>query len=396
MLESIHARLETVFGGENLDRLHRALLGVIGGGLLGGQVLQHLAMLQIRTLLVEPGDVDVPNLGNQALPAAALGKPKARARVQQMRALNPSSPVRVLVARVEDVGLGAFADCDLLLTGLDGHASRLAVNRVAQRLGIDWIDSAVDGSGTRLYGTVSWYRPHAAAGACYGCHLDAARLAAIAGEGRAAGCASWRNADLPDSPPTLTASPFGAVVAGHQVTWAIRGLLDGGAELVGRQLQIAGSGLPRVRSVELSRGRRCVFPHRPLEPLLRVRCRTLGGLFERAAADLGAPPDALVFPDRRLVRGLACPTCDATRDLLKRREAVRDDEVRCRCGAEGEMRPLALVDRLDADEVRRLERLEWRALGLPPEDLVTATAAGREDAHYLLPPAEEEKTCPTM
>jgi len=395
MLASIHARLEGILGGEKLRRLHGAMVAVIGGGLLGGQLLHHLAMLQIRTLLVEPGEVDLPNVGNQMLPAWAVGQRKASVRARQMTALNPSCPVRVLPARVEDVGLGVFADCDLLLTGLDGRASRLAVNRIAQRLGLDWIDAGVDGSGKRLLGTVTWYRPHDPASPCYGCHLDAARLAAIAAEGRAAGCASWRSPGLPDTPPTLTASPFGAIVAGHQMTWAIRALLGDGEQLLGQQLQIAGSGLPRLRTVELGRGRRCAFPHHGLAPLRRVRSRTLGALLDRAADDLAAAPDALVFPGRLLVDGLACPTCGARHELVKRREAVRDDEVRCACGAAPEMVPLALVDRLDAVEARRLAPLEWSALGLPPEDLVTARAEGRGEVHYLLPLEEKELACTT-
>ncbi|MEE9606193.1 MAG: ThiF family adenylyltransferase, partial [Myxococcota bacterium] len=326
---------------------------------------------------------------NQMLPAGAVGEPKAHVRARQMAALNPSCPVRALPARVEDLGLGVFADCDVLLTGLDGRASRLTVNRIAQLLGIDWIDAAVDGSGERLLGTVTWFRPYDADGPCYGCQLDGARLAAIAAEGRGAGCASWRAPGLPDTPPTLTASPFGAVVAGHQMAWAIQALLGEGEDLVGHQLQIAGSGMPRARGVALARGPRCVFPHRRLAALRRVECRTPAALLERAAGDLGAPPEALVFPGRSLAHGLVCPLCGATRALVKRREAVRDDEVRCGCDTTAEMLPRALVDRLTAAQARRLDGVGWSALGLPPGDLVVARAAGREDVHYLLPPEEE-------
>ena len=395
MLAAIDARLESSFGRERLQRLHRATVGVIGAGLLGGQILHHLAMLQIRTVLVEPGEVDLPNLGNQMLPADAVGDPKSGARVQQMHQLNPSCAVRAVATRVEDVGLGVFADCDVLLTGLDGRGSRLAVNRIAQLLGLDWIDAAVDGSGARLFGTVTWFRPHAHDGPCYGCHIDGPRLAAIAAEEGGVGCASWRSAALRDTPPTLMASPFGAVVAGHQMAWAIQALLSEGEDLVGRQLQIAGSGVPRIRSVELPRGQRCAFPHRRLGSLRRVGSRTLGDLLEVATEDLGAAPDALVFPGRSLAHGLVCPVCGATRELVKRREAVRDEEVRCGCGTAHEMTPRALVDRLDTDDARRLGGLSWSALGLPSEDLVTARASGREDVHYLLPMDRKEETCRT-
>jgi len=390
MLDAIDARLEGAFGRDRLRRLHGGSVAVVGAGLLGGQLLAHLGMLQIRTVLVEAGDVDLPNVGNQMLPADTVGEAKARVRVRQMLELNPSVGVRALAARVEDVGLGVFASCDLLLTGLDGRASRLAVNRIAGLLGLDWIDAAVDGSGERLFGTVSWFRPHANESPCYGCSLDGPRLAAIAAEG-ADGCASWRSTALPDTPPTLTASSFGSVVAGFQMGWAIQALLGEGEDLVGQQLQIAGSGLPRVRGVELLRGPHCVFPHRRLASPRRVACRTLGALLDTAAEDLGTPPDALVFPGRSLVLGLVCPLCGASRNLVKRREAIRDDEVGCDCATAAEMVPGALLDRLDVTRARRLGHLGWSALGIPPEDLVTARAHGHEDVHYLLPPAEKEE-----
>jgi molybdopterin/thiamine biosynthesis adenylyltransferase len=360
--------------------------------MLGGQILLHLAMLQIKTLLVDPDDVGAENLGNQLLPAAALGEPKASVRAQQMKALNPSCPVRAIRARVEDVGLGAFAGCDLLITGLDGPASRLAVNRVAARLGIDWIDAAVDGSGQRMYGTVTWLRPHCEDLACFGCRFGPDDLAAVAREVRREPCASWRNPSLPDTPPTLMASPFGGVVAGLQATWALQALLGESQEHVGRQLQIsAGPGVPRMRSVELARRATCVFPHRRLEPLRRVDCRTVGELAALAHRDLGAAPDALVLPERPLAFGLACPACGARKDLVRRCEAVGDAEVRCACRARGEMGPVEVGNRLDRHRLRALASQPWSALGIPAEDLVTAESGGRR-AHYLLPRGEEEET----
>jgi molybdopterin/thiamine biosynthesis adenylyltransferase len=385
VLDAISERLETVLGSDRVKQLHRACVAVIGAGLLGGQLLHHLSMLQIKTLLVDPGEIDAANLGNQLLPAAALGESKARVRAEQMKSLNPSAPVRAIEARVEELGLGVFADCNLLLTGLDSNASRLAVNRIAARLGIDWIDAAVDGSGERSYGTVSWLRPDRDDLACFGCRFGPDELSAAAREVRPAPCASWRDPALADAPPTLMASPFGAVVAGLQMTWAIQALLGEGQEHPGRQLQISGGpGVPRVRSIELSRSAACVFPHQRLEPLGRVACGTVGELVAAAEADLGAEPDALVFPERPLAFGLACGACGATSDLVKRCEAVGDAEVRCACRAPGGMGPIEVGNRLEGTRLRALASQPWSALGIPEEDLVTA-CSGRERAHYLLP-----------
>ena len=390
MLDIIDERLEGAFGRERLRRLHGSRVAVIGGGLLGGQLLHHLAMLQIRTVLVEPGRVDAENVGNQMLPAAAVGESKADARLAQMRALNPSCPVRAVPERLEEVGLGAFADCDLLLSGLDGRASRLAVNRIAQWLGLDWIDAAVDGSGRRLLGTVSYFRPGDGGQPCLGCRYDAGQLATIAREVRRNPCASWRDPGRPETPPTLTASPFGAIVAGWQMSLAIRALLGEGEDLVGHQLQVTASGSPRVRSVALARRAACGFPHRRLAPLHRLNglegteARVLGELVDLAAGELGAAPDALVFPGRSLALGLACPACGVHRQVVRRCEAITDEEVRCACGSGAECVPLQVSDRLEAPRLAALAHAEWGALGIPDEDLVTATAGTRR-AHYLLP-----------
>ncbi len=384
MIDAIAARLEGSLGREGVQRLQRSSVAVFGTGLLGGQLLNHIAMLQVPTLLVDPGEVDVQNLGNQMFPMEALGEPKVAVRQAQMRALNPSCPVRAIRARVESVGLGTFADTDLLLTGLDSPASRLAVNRIAGRLGIDWIDAAVDGSGQRTYGTVTWFRPHEEAVACYGCGYDADALAAVAREVRRQPCASWRDPGSPDTGPTLMASPFGAVVAGFQMNLAIQALLGRAKTQVGRQIQIAGEGEPRLRTVELARRSTCAFPHRQLAPLRRVDCRTPGELVDLARQDLGKAPEALIFPERPLTFGLACAACGAARNIVKHCQAVSDAEVRCHCGATGEMGPVEVGNRVDASRLPSIASQPWSALGIPDEDLVSAESAGRR-THYLLP-----------
>lgn len=390
MLDLIQARLEGAFGPERLRRLHGAQVAVIGVGLLGGQLLHHLAMLQVRTLIVDPGTIEPQNIGNQWLPADRIGEPKVRVRVAQMRALNPSCPVRGFEAPVEELGPGVFADTDLILTALDGRASRLTVARYVQQLGKEWIDAAVDGSGERLLGTVSWFRPSAEGQPCYGCRHDAASLAQVAREERRAACASWRDPGRPDTPPTLTASPFGAIVAGWQMTWALQALLGEGEQHVGHQLQIAASGAPRVRSIALRRRAACLLPHQPLTPLHRLDSERVGDLLARAGRDLGAAPSALVFPGRPLALGLGCSRCGASVDLVKRAAAVSDAEARCGCTPDAERVPLVLTDRIEGARLRSLSAHSWSALGLPAEDLVTAEAGDRR-VHYLLPSRNEKE-----
>ena len=73
VIDAIAARLVGFLGGDRVRKLHRSRVAVIGAGLLGGQLLLHLAMLQIRTVVVDPGLVEAANLGNQLFPVASLG-----------------------------------------------------------------------------------------------------------------------------------------------------------------------------------------------------------------------------------------------------------------------------------------------------------------------------------
>ena len=192
---------------------------MIGAGLLGGAVILHLALLRVRLIIVDPGLVDLPNIGNQFLAASRVGEPKVDVRADQVREYHPDGRVRVHQARIEDLGLGALADADLIYTGLDSRASRVRAAEISQRLAIPHIDAAVDGSGERLQGTVTYYDPKRPGAACYGCRYDSDAFAKIRSEGGGPGCPSWRNPEAPKTPPTLAASAFGGVVAGHSAIW---------------------------------------------------------------------------------------------------------------------------------------------------------------------------------
>lgn len=382
MISEIHARLAASLGEDRLRRLHRSRVAIVGTGQLGGLLVAHLAMLQVPQVLIDPGVVEPPNLGNQGFPVAALGAPKVTARAAQIAAINPSCPVQAFPARIEDLGLGALAGVDLLLTAPDGRAARVASANVARRLGIPMLDAALDGSGRHLLGTVSCYEPRTPGSACYACKLDDAALAAIAREGRGAGCPSWRDERAPATPPTLALSAFAAIVAGHQLLWALRLLLGEGAGLVSRQLQILADGEARLRSLALPPGRRCRFPHAPLAPLAPLAAGTVGDLLATARADLGTEPEALLLHDRTIVFGLACPACGGQAPAVRLRHAFSDTDVRCPCG-EPERVPIRLGDRLDTEEARALAGLSWRAFGLPAGDVVTARA-GDGERHYLV------------
>jgi adenylyltransferase/sulfurtransferase len=376
---------------ERLGELQEKKVGAIGGGALGGASLSHFAVLQIGLLIVDCGRVEPENLGNAGFEARSVGMWKSDARALQMHALNPDCSVRSLPARVEDLGLAQLGDCSLLLGGLDGTQARMRVNEISRSLGIPWIDGAVAADGRSLFGHVSLYDPRVPDAPCYLCSHDAASLSALLREERGPGCPSWRRPEASLTPPTLQSSAFAALVAAHQSLWGIRLLLGDAGDLAGKRLVIQADGTPRVDLLTLEPNPRCMARHERLEPLLHSPGASLGQLLAGASFALGAEPEQILFHNRTLVQGIACPSCGAKRDLVRFSHAVTDGEVRCTCGSATEMAPVELHDSLPAAEARRLGEARWDELGLPVADVVTGATRDRE-VHYVVNEAQSEVT----
>ncbi len=385
MLDGAAARLigSPGLGRDELAALQGTHVAVIGAGLLGGQLVQHLAMLGVGQVIVDCGRVDIANLGNQGFPVASLGVPKSIARARQVAALNPDCHVRALSCRIEDLGLAALAGVDLIATGLDSRAARMRVNEISWALGTRWVDAAVDGSGRWLRGTITMYDPRRDDSPCYVCRLDAAGVAAIAKEGRPHACPSWRRAAAPVTAPTLQASAFGAIVGGLQALQVTSALLQPGCEPAGRQLVVECDGVPRVRRLELARNPRCLSGHHGPVPLRSCPGVRLADLLGAATVDLGAPPEEICCHGRAFVTGLVCARCGATRDLVRVTEACTDEDIRCGCGPAAEMAPVATSERLSGAEAARQAQRSWRDLGIPAGEVVSAKVASQR-RHYIV------------
>jgi molybdopterin/thiamine biosynthesis adenylyltransferase len=385
MIEGADARLieSPGLGRDELARLHRATVAVIGLGVLGGQVSHHLALLGVGQVVIDCGRVEAENLGNQGFPVAQLGAPKSAARARQIAALNPDCTVRAIGSRVEDLGLAALADVDLIVTGLDSRAARVRVNELTWRWGIPWVDAAVDGTGRWLHGTVTAFDPRLADSPCYLCRYGANDLVRISREGRGPGCPNPLHPEVPVTPPTLQASAFGGIIAGLQTLYATRLLLGTGEDLVGRQLRVDCSHIPQIRSVGAPRNPRCIFDHRPFLPLATAPGPSVGDVLAAAARDLGSEPNELALHGRTLVTGLKCPACGTTRDVVRVAGTFPAEELSCACGRSAEMDPAGLSNHLSADEAQRQAACTWQDLGVPVADVVTARAGART-MHYVV------------
>lgn len=125
-----HLRLPEI-GPEGQQRLKAARVLVVGCGGLGCPVLQYLAAAGVGTLgLLDHDVVDETNLQRQVLYRTTdVGRPKAEAAAEHLRAQNPYIEARPLRLRLTaDNALAVLADYDVVVDCTDNFATRYLVN----------------------------------------------------------------------------------------------------------------------------------------------------------------------------------------------------------------------------------------------------------------------------
>ncbi len=150
------------------ERLQAARVLVVGAGALGNEVLKNLALVGLGTIYVIDLDVVEPsNLSRSVLfRAEDGGRPKAEVAAMRAGELNPE--IRIIPLHgdaITDLGLGAFADVELVIGCLDNREARLWVNRQCWKVGTPWIDAGIQ----EIQGVVKVFVPPDSA--CYECAM---------------------------------------------------------------------------------------------------------------------------------------------------------------------------------------------------------------------------------
>ncbi len=189
-------------------RLRDARVLVVGAGAIGNEVLKNLALLGVGNIHV----IDLDTIESSNLARCVLfreedeGRPKAEVAAFAARALNPDVRVTAHVGNVVLFPLGHLRDFDLAIGGLDNREARRWVNQAARKVGIPWIDGAIEG----LAGVV---RTFVTDGPCYECTLGEADYALLA---QRKSC-TLLSAEEIASGRTPTTATTASIVAGIQV-----------------------------------------------------------------------------------------------------------------------------------------------------------------------------------
>ena len=158
------------------ERLREARVLVVGAGALGNEVVKNLALLGLgTTYLIDLDVVEPSNLSRSVLFRDRRRRPaQGGGRRRRARELNPEIAIIPIHGDViTDLGLGLFADVDLVIGCLDNREARLWVNRQCWKTGTPWIDAGIQ----EIQGVVKVFVPPDSA--CYECAMTRARLSAL-------------------------------------------------------------------------------------------------------------------------------------------------------------------------------------------------------------------------
>lgn len=302
------------------ERLAASRVLVVGAGALGNEVMKNLALVGVgTTYLIDLDGIEPSNLSRSVLfRAGDAGEPKAVVAARRSRDLNPEIAIIPLHGDViTDVGLGLFADVDLVIGCLDNREARLWVNRQCWKVGTPWIDAGIQ----EIQGVVKVFVPPDSA--CYECAMTERDYQLL--NLRYSCPMLKRDEILAGKVPT--APTIASMMAALQVQEALK-LLHGMPVAGGTAMVFNGVG-NQFYSTRLPFRDDCLshetYPA-PRELPLGHR-DPVAALFAAAREDLEGPLSLAL--DRELVVSVDCPRCGWTNELMRPRTKVRQAEATC-------------------------------------------------------------------
>jgi len=352
------------------ERLRAARLLVVGAGALGNEVMKNLALLGLgTTYLIDLDVVEPSNLSRSVLfRGEDGGQPKAEVAARRARDLNPEITVIPLHGDViTDVGLGIFAEVDLVIGCLDNREARLWVNRQCWKTGTPWIDAGIQ----EIQGVVKVFVPPDSS--CYECTMTERDYQLL---NQRYGCPLLTRDEIMAG-KVPTAPTIASMMAALQVQEALK-LLHGLPVAAGTALVYNGVA-NQFYSTRLPFRDDCLshetYP-KPVELPLGHR-NTGSELFTMARLTLAGHLRLVL--DRELVVAVDCPRCDWRASLMRPRSKVKAAEAVCPNCREPARPEFASA----VDEDSPLAALPLSRVGIPPYDIVRIDGPS-ESGFFLL------------
>ncbi|HBJ76411.1 MAG TPA: tRNA threonylcarbamoyladenosine dehydratase [Porphyromonadaceae bacterium] len=147
-------RTELVLGEENLFRLQKSHVLIVGIGGVGGYVAEFLARSGVGEItIVDADNVELTNLNRQIVALhSTLGKEKVSALSSRMKDINPEIVLHIFPLFLTEGNLDTFIDqlgrVDFVVDAIDTLPSKIALIMKVQERGIPIISSM--GAGGRI------------------------------------------------------------------------------------------------------------------------------------------------------------------------------------------------------------------------------------------------------
>lgn len=302
------------------DKLASARVLVVGAGAIGNEVVKNLGLVGIGH--IEICDMDTIEHSNLArcvfFSEQDEGQNKAEVLAREVSRLNSEIVALGHSVAVQRLGIGYVRDFDIVIGALDNREARAWVNQACRKLGIPWIDAAIEG----LRGLVRFFGND---GACYACTLTEADYKQMS---HRRSCALLAPEEML-SGKTPTNATTAAIVAGIQVQEAIK-YLTGNADLlalVGKVWSYTGDTMD-VFTSKYSVDEFCLAHDRYEDIVETPGLGTLADLLVVAKEQLGETAQALDF-EEDLISLEPCKKCGQGELVVKFRSAFGLGEGRC-------------------------------------------------------------------
>jgi adenylyltransferase/sulfurtransferase len=352
------------------ERLRAAKVLVVGAGALGNEALKNLALVGVGTIVVIDLDcVEPSNLSRSVLfRAEDGGRPKAEVAARRVRELNPDVAIHPLRGDVTtDIGLGLFADVDVVIGCLDNREARLWVNRQCWKVGTPWVDAGIQ----EIQGVVKVFVPPDSA--CYECAMTSRDYELL---NLRYSCPLLRRDDILAG-KVPTAPTIASMMAALEVQEALK-LIHGLPVAGGTALVFNGVG-NQFYTTQLPHRDDCLSHETYPEPhALPIGHQAPAASLFGAARGVLEGPLSLAL-DRDLVLKVECPRCDWHHEIHRPRTQVSLAEAVCpRCRQPGRPEIASAVEEDSPLAARSLAEL-----GIPPYDIVRIDGAA-SSAFFLL------------
>jgi adenylyltransferase/sulfurtransferase len=365
--EGRYARQELITWWDQ-SKLRESRVLVVGAGALGNEIAKNLGLLGVGHLTI----VDMDRIERSNLARCAMfrdsdeGRSKAETLAEAVQALNPDVSATAVPVSVTTLGLGFIASFDVVVAGLDNREARLWVNRACRKVGMPWVDGAIEG----LRGIARVFLPQ---GACYECTLGEVDLKIMSAR---KSCALLSRRDM-ESGKTPTNSTTASIIAAVEVQEVVKVLVGRPDLLALRNQAFVYTGDTMDTYVTGYSEDEWCLSHDTYAELVDAReIRSLSELLARPEWSAGA---VAVELESELVLGRRCLGCDWHESTVTPLALLGEGDGECpKCTTQLTIDVARSFEPIDPLLVRDIAELK-----LIPDDVVTVRSS-TDRRHYLI------------